>query len=177
LGELLLKVLLAITKFIDKLNEWVARVASYFMVALVLTLVYEVVSRYAFRSPTLWSYDMTYMLSSIFLIFGMAYTFRMRGHVMVDLISERLPKRVAAALACTMALLLFFPFLGHLIRVMIPNLQMSWLFKERAAAGTWLPPIYPFKAWLLAGLLLLVLQGIAEFIKDLTVVVTGGERQ
>ncbi len=171
-----MKVVLFITKFIDKLNEWVARFASYFMFALVLTLVYEVVARYAFKSPTLWSYDMTYMLSSIFLIFGMAYTFKMRGHVAVDLITERLPRRIAAALACIMALALFFPFLYMLLKAMLPNLKMSWVFKERAAAGTWLPPIYPFKAWLFAGLFLLFLQGISEFLKDLSVVITGGER-
>lgn len=171
-----MKVVLAITKFIDKLNEWVARFASYFMFALVLTLVYEVVARYVFKSPTLWSYDMTYMLSSVFLMFGLAYTFKMRGHVAVDLIAERLPRRVGAALACIMALILFFPFLGLLIKVMIPNLKMSWAFKEKAAAGTWLPPIYPFKAWLLLGLILLMLQGVSEFLKDLSVAVTGGER-
>lgn len=171
-----MKVVSAIIKSIDKLNEWVARVASFAMYFLVLTLVYEVVARYLFKSPTLWSYDMTYMLSSIFLMFGLAYTFKMRGHVSVDLIAERLPRRAAALLACVMALVLFFPFLYLLMKVMIPNLRMSWAFKEKAAAGTWLPPIYPFKAWVFMGLFLLMLQGVSEFIKDLTVLVTGGER-
>ena len=171
-----MKVVSAIIKFIDKMNEYVARFASLFMYALVLTLVYEVVARYAFKSPTLWSYDMTYMLSSVFLIFGLAYTFKMRGHVAVDLISERLPRRIGALLMCVMALVLFFPFFYLLMKVMIPNLKMSWAFKEKAAAGTWLPPIYPFKAWTFLGIFLLFLQGVSEFLKDLTVLVTGGER-
>jgi TRAP-type mannitol/chloroaromatic compound transport system permease small subunit len=171
-----LKVVNAIIKFIDKLNEYVAKFASFFMYALVLTLVYEVVSRYVFKNPTLWSYDMTYMLSSVYLMFGLAYTFKMRGHVAVDLISERLPRRIGALLMCVMALALFFPFLYLLMKVMVPNLKMSWLFKEKAIAGTWLPPIYPFKAWVFMGIFLLFLQGISEFLKDLTVLVTGGER-
>ncbi len=171
-----MKAATAIVRAIDRFNEWVAKFSSYFMFALVLTLVYEVVLRYIFKNPTLWSYDVTYMLSSIYLTFGLAHTFKAGGHVSVDLITERLPPRVRALLTCTLALILFFPLFYLMMKVMIPNLQMSWMFKEKAAVGTWLPPIYPFKAWTLLGIFLLFVQGISEFIKDLMVLITGGER-
>lgn len=123
---------LNIIKIIDTLNEQIAKVFSYLNILLILTLTYEVVSRYAFNSPTQWSFDMTYFLSSLFLVLGMAYTWQIGGHVGVDLIARKLPKRLNALVFVVFMLVLFFVTWGSIVKVMIPHVKTSWLLKERA---------------------------------------------
>ena len=147
-------------------NLGIARIASWCVVLMVLTLVYEVVARYLFNAPTLWSYDVSYFLNSILVMLGAGYTLMRRGHIAVDIFYSRYPPRVKAAfdLACNLALLL--PMCLVLLWALGPNLHQSWLSGERAASGTWLPPLYPFKAWVFFGFVMLALQAIVQALED-----------
>jgi len=63
---------------IDKINEVMAKTFAWAMFILVLTMTYEVISRYLFDSPTIWSYDVSYFLGSLTLMLGMAYTLKIK---------------------------------------------------------------------------------------------------
>lgn len=152
----------------------VARTFSYLIFLLILTLTYEVVARYAFNAPTQWSFDATYFISSLMLILGMAYTWQQKGHVSVDLISSRMPRRATAGLQVFFIITLFFLCWFNIFRIMVPHLQMSWALHERSMTG-FMPPIYPYKTWICVGIFLLLLQGIVEIIKELRVLLTGKE--
>lgn len=166
----------AVLNIIDRCNEVIAKVFAWAMVLLVLTMSYEVVSRYVFGNPTLWSYDVSYFLGSMTLMLGMAYTLRIKGHVSIDIIYNRFSPRVQALLYVIFALVLFFPLWILMVKAMVPHMLFSWANQEKSWVGTWQPIIYPFKTWITVGTIMLLLQGIAEFIRDLYVLVTGGER-
>lgn len=159
---------------INVINEKIAKAFSFLIFLLVLTLTYEVVARYGFNKPTQWSFDATYFISSLILVLGLAYTWQIGGHVSVDLITTKLPRRVNAALKVFFILTLFFLCWLNIFRVMIPHLQSSWMLKERSMTG-FMPPIYPYKTWIFAGIGLLVLQGIVELIKETYALITGRE--
>lgn len=161
-------------KAVNKCNEYIAKGFSFLIFLLILTLSYEVVARYAFNQPTQWSFDATYFLSSLVLVLGMAYTWQIDGHVSVDLISNKLPRRVNAAFRVVFILGLFYLCWFQIFRVMLPHLQSSWALKERSMTG-FMPPIYPYKTWIFAGVVLLLLQGVVEIIKELHVLITGEE--
>ncbi|MBR9981017.1 MAG: TRAP transporter small permease subunit [Desulfatitalea sp.] len=161
-------------KGINKFNEIIAKAFSFLIFLLVLTLTYEVVARYAFNQPTQWSFDATYFLCSLVLVMGLAYTWQIGGHVSVDLITIKLPRRVNAALKVFFILTIFYLCWFNIFRVMLPHLQASWALKERSMTG-FMPPIYPYKTWIFAGVTLLLLQGVVEFIKELHVLITGDE--
>jgi len=171
-----LNVLKAVLNVIDKFNEIVAKIFAWAMLLLTLTMTYEVVVRYGFDSPTIWSYDVSYMLGSMVLMFGMAYTLKIKGHVSIDIIFNRFSPRVQALLYVIFALTLFYPLWGMMVKVMIPHTLFSWARHERSWVGTWQPIVYPFKTWVTVGTVMLFLQGTAEFIRDLVVLITGGER-
>lgn len=173
---MILSALKTVLGIIDRANEIVAKTFAWALVLLVLTMAYEVVSRYVFNSPTLWSYDLSYFLGSMTLILGMAYTLRIKGHVSIDIIYNRFTPRVRALLDVIFALVLFFPLWILMVKAMIPHLIFSWAKHETSWVGTWQPVIYPFKTWITLGTVMLLLQGTAEFIRDLAVLVTGGER-
>ncbi len=48
------------------------------------SLVWEVVARYCFNAPTVWAYDMTFMLYGTFFMLGSAYTLLRGGHIRTD---------------------------------------------------------------------------------------------
>ncbi|WCM39913.1 TRAP transporter small permease subunit [Thermus antranikianii] len=160
---------------IDLINASLSRFSSIFMVLLVLTLTYEVGMRYLFKSPTLWSYDMSYMLTSLFMVLSLGHVLQRGEHVRVDLLSHYLPPRWAATVEALLYLVLLFPFLYVLLSPMPGHVLNSWRIGERYTAGTWLPPIYPFKTWVMVGMFLLALQSLAQFLRVLILALRGEE--
>ncbi len=153
------------------MSALVGKVFAVAVILLVLVMSYEVVMRYLFNRPTLWAYDVSYFLTSMVVILGAAYTLQTKGHVSVDIFYERFPPRLKALVDVILYLVLFFTLWLLIINVMLPHVQTSWARGERAATGIWVPPIYPFKTWVLAGVILLALQGVAEFLRALFVLV------
>lgn len=169
-----MKNIIAMMKIINTLNEKIARLVSYCIILLVLTLCYEVVARYAFGAPTQWSFDATYFLCSMAMMLAMAYTWQVNGHVSVDIIYSKFPVKVQALLNVVFMLTLFFLCWIAILWVMTPNLLNSWTILERSTTG-FMPPIYPYKTWIFIGTLMLVLQGVVVFIKELYRLINGKE--
>src|SRR3546814_15932897 len=71
----------------------IGKLAGWLVLPLVGALVYEVVSRYVFNSPTIWAYDVTYMLAGTLFMLGSAYALHKGSHVRADfLLSALRPK-------------------------------------------------------------------------------------
>jgi TRAP-type mannitol/chloroaromatic compound transport system permease small subunit len=164
-----------IIKIIDTVNARISKAASVLVFLLILTLSYEVFARYVLGKPTQWSFDLTYFISSLFLILSMAYTWSCSEHVGVDLISSRLPKRVLAALNIIFILGLFFLAWSNIARVMYVDVLRSWALKERSTIG-FMPPVYPYKTWIFTGVMMLLLQGVSQLLKEFLILFKGGEQ-
>lgn len=160
---------------IDRINEKVSKGASFLVFALILTLTYEVLARYFFGAPTQWSFNLTYFISSFFLMLSMGYTWQCGEHVSVDLIYCRLPRRVAAALSVVFILGLFFLAWFFIAKVMYVDVLRSWALQERSTIGA-MPPAYPYKTWIFFGVLLLLLQGVSQLLKEILVML-GRDKQ
>ena len=164
-----------IIRIIDWINEKISKAVSFLVFALILTLTYEVTARYFFGSPTQWSLNLTYFISSFFLILSMGYTWQCREHVSVDLLSSKLPERVGALLNIVFILGLFFLAWTHIGRVMYNDVLRSWALQERSTIGA-MPPAYPYKTWIFAGVILLLLQGVSQLLKEIQVVLGKGRQ-
>lgn len=163
-----------IVKAIDMMNEKIARLFSYLSILLILQLCYEVFCRYVINKPNIWSFDATYFISSMLIIFGFSYTWKKGGHVGVDLFMGKLNKRIAAAIFIIFMISLFFTTWGNILREMINNLIFSWGIKEKSMSGS-MPPIYPYKTWMALGVVSFLIQGVSEFLKSLNILITGKE--
>jgi len=171
-----LRIAVLVFRAVDRINEFLAKLFSWAMYLLVFTMVYEVISRYGFGRPTIWSYDVSYFLSSLVVMIGLAYTLSIKGHVRIDIFYHKFSSRMKALADVIFTLAFFFPLLYLLMSAMIPHVMFSWAQGERSWIGTWLPIIYPFKTWVMVGFGLLLIQGTVEFLRDLYVLITGGER-
>ena len=158
---------------IDSISEWTGKVVSFMIAIAVVAMSYEVVARYVFNAPTIWSYEVTYSLCGTAAIIGGAYTLRHRAHVNVDIVYSHIPRRGKAVLDMVSSVI-FFAFVGILVWKGAGFALKSLRFLEHSDS-LWAPPLYPFKIALFIGASLIALQGLAKFIRDLTMAVTGKE--
>lgn len=158
---------------IDKISEISGKLFAWLIIPLVGGLLYEVTARYIFNAPTIWAYDMTYILYGVHFMMGAAYLLSLGGHIRIDVFYQRLSPRNKAIVDICGYLLLFFPVMAALLVFGTKFAAFSWQMKEKAFTTAWLPIIYPFKAVFPIGIFLLLLQGIAIFIRNLRVAVRG----
>lgn len=158
---------------VDRLNEITAKAFSWLAVALVLMLVYEVATRYIFRAPTIWAFDMSYMLYGSHFIMGAAYVLSKNQNVRADVFYSRFSPRGQAIIDASLYPILFFPAVIVLIVWGADRAALAWATRELTIWTAWRAPIYPFITLLPVAAFLLLLQGIAQFIRSLTVAIKG----
>ncbi len=158
---------------VDTINEWIAKALSWVVVILIATTVYEVVRRYVFSSPTSWVFEFNYLIHGTYFMLLGAYTYGVRGHVNVDILHGRLSPRGQACLDLFTAPLFFF-FMAMMFWFGGRFALISFGFRETLSSA-WGPPIWPVKMVIPVAAGLVLLQGLAKFIRDLHVVLTGRE--
>jgi TRAP-type mannitol/chloroaromatic compound transport system permease small subunit len=158
---------------IDTVGEWSGRVVRWLVVPLILTLGYEVIARYLFHAPTVWAYDLSYMLYGAHFMLGAGYALRRKAHIRTDVLYGRWPARRQGMVDAALYLLFFFPGLVFFGLAGWDAAYLSWLIGETSEASVWRPVLYPFKAVLPVTAALLLLQGVSEFLKSLHAARTG----
>ncbi len=158
---------------IDGLNRWVARIISWAIILIIGATVYEVVMRYIFNAPTIWVFEFNYLVHGPYFLLLGAYTFAQGGHVNVDILYGRLSPRSKATMDLITSPILFF-FLIMMFWYGGKFALNSLSFKETLSSA-WAPPVYPVKLIIPVAAILLILQGLAKFIRDFHFAVTGRE--
>jgi len=92
-------------KFASLASRWLNWVTVVGFVAMTLATVIDVFAAKVIRIPVLWSYDITGLLGLVVLVFALAYTQFLRGHIEIEFVSARLPVRVQGIFDIIVALL------------------------------------------------------------------------
>ena len=151
----------------------------WLVVVLTAVIGYEIFSRYVLNAPTKWAFDISYMIGGTFFLMGEAWTLKKKQHVRIDIFYNHFfIERKRAFIDIFFYLLFFFPPLGwDFFHALIPYVQFSWEMGERSMQGYWQPILYPFKTIMPVGVFLLLLQGVAEFLKSVVIACGGDEIQ
>jgi len=147
--------------------EAVGQVVAWFVVGLTIALTYEALARLLFVAPTVWAYDVTYMLYGAHFMLGAAYTLRRGGHVRTDFLYERLPEVWQRRVDTICYLLFYFGPVLALLWFGSGFALEAWRRAERAITSPWMPVIYPFKTVIPVAAILLLVQGLVEFVRNL----------
>lgn len=154
-----------ITQFIERLGL----ITGYLGLILVINTALVVALRYAFNwAPIALQETMTYLHASLFML-GAAYTLKHDGHVRVDVFYQHYTEKKKALVNLLGTLLLLFPTCLFILFICFPYVESSWNMDERSIEGNGLPWLYLLKALLLLQPILLMLQGLAEIIKDVLI--------
>jgi TRAP-type mannitol/chloroaromatic compound transport system permease small subunit len=160
-------------RVIDTVSDWSGRIVCWLIVPLVLSLTYEVVARYLFHAPTVWAFDVSYMLYGSLFMLGAAYALFRGGHIRTDMLYQNWSPRTQGAIDAVCYLLFFFPGIFFLLWMGSQEAWHSWQILETSDQSPWHPPLYPFKAVIPVTALLLLMQGVSEFLKGIYAVRTG----
>src|SRR6184192_599802 len=101
----LIRVVRVIDKFTDTTGTWIA----WLNVPLVLAVAYEVIARYLFNAPTIWSFDVTYMLYGTIFMLGCAYALHKGAHIRTDFYYEKWSDRTRGMVDSISYVVFFFP--------------------------------------------------------------------
>jgi len=160
-----------IDKFTDTTGTWVA----WLNVPLVLAVSYEVAARYAFDAPTIWSFDVTYMLYGTIFMLGSAYALHKGAHIRTDFFFERWSVRTKGVIDSIAYLVFFFPSFIVFLFVSGSEGWYAFTINETSEQTPWRPLLWPFKMVVPLTCVLLLLQGISEAIKSVYAARTGIE--
>jgi TRAP-type mannitol/chloroaromatic compound transport system permease small subunit len=152
---------------IDKFSDFVGRLVSYLVYPLIGGVAYEVLARYLFGAPTVWAYDMTYMLYGTLFMLGASYTLLKKGHIRTDLLYNNWTPQRQGKIDAILYLFCFFPGMIFYLVSGIDYAAHSWATNEKSSNSPWMPIIYPFKTVIPVTAALLLIQGVSEFIKSL----------
>lgn len=165
--------LLAIAHALDPVALWSGRIVAWLIVPMVAALSYEVAARYLFNAPTLWAYDMTFMLYGSFFMLGAAYTLQRKGHIRTDSLYANWSVRRQGWVDTACYLLMFMPFVAIFLWAGWGYFVKAWTTGERFVSSPWMPITWPFKAVMPLTGLLLAIQGVSELCKSLYAATTG----
>ena len=154
----------AIAKAIDTLNDVFGRIIAPLIAIITLVVLYDIGLRFFTGRPSDWAFDITKMLFGAHFMLMAAYGLRHHVHVEVDVIKRLLSLRKQAVLDVIGYLIFFSPFMWMLI-------SLGWSFFMRSFSrgettyGMVSIPVYPIKGVIFVTAVLILLQGIAIFIR------------
>jgi len=161
----------AVLRLIDATSEWSGRIVCFLGVFAMLVLLYEIVSRYVFNSPTLWAHEVSRHFYGAHFMLGAAYTFYHRMHVRTDVLVRYLSPRGQAVVEVIVSLV-FFYYCGLLLW---KGGEMAWssVLRQETSLTVFRSPLWPVKLTIPIGAFLILMQAIAKFTRDSYHAVTG----
>jgi len=163
-----------ILKRIDLPIEWIGKAVSWFILPLSLIMLGDITIREIRGYPTIWAWETAYMLCGSLFMLSAAYILRIGGHIRIDFLHERFSPRAKAIIELIFYIVIFFPLIAIGVKYGIDFAEWSWSIRELAPSpSSWNQPLYPFKTVLPLAFLLLGIQGVAEFVRNLMFVVRG----
>lgn len=156
--------LLALSKLVDRVNEWVGRMVMWLVLVVVLISAGNAVMRKAFSmSSNAYLEIQWYLFAAIFLL-AAGYTLLRQEHVKIDVILGKFSKRTQIKVEIFGLVCFLLPFVFTVISLVWPLVGKALMSGEMSSnqGGLIRWPVY---ALVPAGFALLGLQGVSEIIK------------
>jgi TRAP-type mannitol/chloroaromatic compound transport system permease small subunit len=154
----------SLSRIIDNVNEWVGKIIMWLFLPLMLLIVTDVFTRYVLNRP--WFYlDINVQITGFIVIMGAGYGLLHGAHIGVDILVQNWSAKRKALFNLILSPL-FFIGVGALLWKVIEASIYSIAVSERSATSASAIPLYPYKTMMIAGVALLLLQGISRFLSD-----------
>lgn len=153
---------------IELFIEKTGRAISWLVLALVILICYDVAMRYLFQQGSVALQELEWHLFALIFLLGGAYTLKHDDHVRVDIFyqSRYLSNRGRAWISIIGTVFFLFPFCLLILITSWPFVENAFLYNEGSPDPGGLPYRYLLKSAILIGFAMLMLQGIAEILKN-----------
>ncbi len=168
-------ILKKILKTIDSLSMTAGSVGKWFAFLLVLVGSYDAIARHFFNAPTIWAYDVLCMCGGVTYMLGASYVYLKDSHTRVDIFYGSFSRKTKAIMDIVCSLVLFFPLMTVMLILATKWAVKAWKINEVMFTSFWYPPAAPYRTVFAVGLLLLIFQGLARFVRDVFYLIKGEE--
>jgi TRAP-type mannitol/chloroaromatic compound transport system permease small subunit len=152
-------------KAIDATNKVVGKFSMYLVFGMIGILLYEPIARNLFDKSSIWAVEMAQFTMAAYYLLGGGYSLILKGHVRMDLLYGRWSDKKKATVDAFTCLFLIF-YLVFLLVGAYSSVEYAVMYGERRNSA-WAPYMAPIKIIMGVGVLLMLLQTIATFFKDL----------
>jgi TRAP-type mannitol/chloroaromatic compound transport system permease small subunit len=161
------RAIVSYVRIVDKVNRFFGRVAMYMIFAMLAVLLYSSISK-AFLLPALWTLEVAQFLMAAYYILGGGYSMQLHAHVRMDLLYGRWSRR-RMAFSDTLTSVCLISYLILLLYGGLSSTEYAIQYKE-TSYSSWSPYMWPIKVVMVFGIILMLLQSVAFFFRDLAAV-------
>jgi len=158
----------AYVRIVDAMNFRIGRAVMFVIFVMVGVLFFSAVSK-TFFTPALWTVEFSQYLMVAYFLVGGAYSLQLNGHVRMDLLYGNWSDLKKSRWDVWTTLIM----IGYLLLLLLGSVESliySIEFGERSYS-IWRPYMWPVKAVMTFGIILMLLQAISQFFKDLAMAI------
>ncbi len=152
-------------KWVDAINRRVGKLALYLVFVMMGILLFSSISRTFFNVPFDWTMEMAQFTMAAYYLLGGGYSMQLKAHVRMDVLYERWSEKKRAMVDVVTSGFLIF-YLVVLLYGGLSSTLYSLQYGQRNYSS-WGPPMAPIKIIMVIGILLMLLQAVAVFFRDL----------
>jgi TRAP-type mannitol/chloroaromatic compound transport system permease small subunit len=158
---------------IDILSKSIGHAFSWCVLILTASTCFEVFMRYVLNSPTVWAFDMSYMLYGALFMMSGAYAVSRNSHVRGDFIYRKWTNRTQAKVDLTLYLIFYFPAIFAMVFTGGQYAFESARILESSVNSPAGVPVWPLKSIIFVAGVTLLIAGAAEVMRCLVCIRTG----
>lgn len=151
---------------LDKISSICARLSAWLFFIIGGIIVFEVVARYVFLSPTVWGEEMSRFLQIWATYLAAAYVLHKRKLIAIDVVVNRMPPRVQKILdSCALLVILVFCLVACVygIEIAAESIRVGRATSTMLAVPSWMTEIA-----IPIGFGLMFIQALAELFRTIT---------
>jgi TRAP-type C4-dicarboxylate transport system permease small subunit len=143
---------IALTKFLDRVDVVLRHSVGVILCVMTLSVTWQVVLRYLFKRPNMWSEEVARFLFVWLVMFGSALAIRYNRHMSIDFIKQKLPVKFQLVLSIVLTVLcmVFVSFIGW------QGLKLLSITSRQLSGGLRIPMVYPYLSIPVGSILMLI---------------------
>jgi TRAP-type mannitol/chloroaromatic compound transport system permease small subunit len=150
---------------IDRFQDALGRALSWLMLAMVLTVFFDVVSRYLFARTYVFTQELEWYIFAVAYLMAGGYVMLWDEHVRVDIMYSRMSPRKRAWVDFILLFVFFFPSALLVIYTTWPFFRNAWTVYEGSPDPGGIPARWALKGVIIVAFSIMVIQGVSEAIK------------
>jgi TRAP-type mannitol/chloroaromatic compound transport system permease small subunit len=150
---------------VESVNTYVGKFSMYLVFAMIGILLYEPITRNLFGISSIWAVEMAQFTMAAYYLLGGGYSMILKGHVRMDLLYGRWSDKKKAKVDTITGLFMIF-YLVFLLYGSYSSIEYAVMYGQKNRSA-WAPYMAPIKIIMGIGVLLMLLQAIATFFRDI----------
>ena len=155
----------------DWTTDLLGRSISWMTVVMVIMVLIVVFTRYFLQVGSIALQESVTYLHAIVFLLGISYTLKQDGHVRVDIFYRKFSSRRKALINFFGGIFFLMPVSGLILYSSWDYVWASWAIGETSAENNGLPFVYLLKTLMILMPITLILQGIAEVVQSLLIII------